>query len=264
MNEQLGAWALDSVNNVDLFALCDGLPDGSIDCIAADLPYSVTQNKWDELIPLAPMWAAFRRVIKMGGAIVLTATNPFSSLLVSSALDLYRDEWIWNKPMASGFLNANRYPMRCHEHVLVFCDSAPPYYPQMSKGEPYRALTASKSANYGAFEQIATISVGERFPRTVLDFANETGLHPTQKPLSLFSYLIRTYTQPGDVVLDPTCGSGTTALAARGCGRHFIIGDIGANWCELSRMRLAGRVAEHKAREAGQPFTLPLWGDGDE
>lgn len=243
MNE----YAPNEVHHADLFTLCDSLPDASVDMILCDLPYAVTQNGWDEIIPFAPMWSAFQRVIRRGGAIVLTATNPFSSKLVMSAMHLYRDEWIWHKSTASGFLNANRYPMRCHEHVLVFCDSAPPYYPQMGKGTPYRALTASKSTNYGKFDQIATVSSGERFPRTVIDFDNETGLHPTQKPVALFRYLIRTYTQPGELVLDPTAGSGTTALAAREESRQFICGDTSLEYVEVARKRLAA------------PFTLPMF-----
>lgn len=237
----LGTWKLNSVNCTDLFALCDGLPDASVDMILCDLPYAVTQNGWDELIPFAPMWTAFKRVIKPRGAIVLTASQPFTSALVMSNPSMFRYEWIWNKSQGSGFLDANRKPLKAHESVLVFAEERPVYYPQMTFGQPYiskrrNALTNSK--NYGKFGLVDTISNGERFPVSSLYFPNERTEHPTQKPVELFSYLIRTYTQPGELVLDPCVGSGTTAIAAREEGRQFICGDSSAEYVAIAQKRL--------------------------
>jgi site-specific DNA-methyltransferase (adenine-specific) len=252
---------LDTITNTDLFTLCDGLPDASIDMILCDLPYGTTACSWDTVIPFAPMWERFKRVIKPRGAIVLTASQPFTSALVMSNVAWFRCEWIWRKPQGTGYLNANRQPMKNHESAVCFAEGEHNYYPQMRKGEPYVAT----SGNVGGFVRdksvggYVTINLGERFPLTVLDYNAESGLHPTQKPVALFRYLIRTYTQPGEVVLDPCVGSGTTALAAQVEGRHFICGDTDADYCEIARARLQGRVEEYKARKEGKPYTLPLF-----
>ena len=203
------------------------LADASVAAVFADPPYAATRNSWDVAIPLDRLWPQLERVSR--GPIVLTAMQPFSSLLVTSRLSRFRHEWIWRKNKVSGHLNANRGPLRDHEAVLVFCDRQPPYNPQMTAGHrPGNfARRRTHSINYGV--QAETVYGGQttRFPRSVQDFDvvnndDPSRCHPTQKPVALFEYLIRTYTQPGDIVLDFCAGSGTTGLAAQRAGRGFI------------------------------------------
>lgn len=246
---KLGAWETDSIQHTDLLTLCDGLPDASVDMILADLPYGTTACAWDTVIPFSPMWERFKRVIKPRGALVLTASQPFTSALVMSNPTWFRCEWVWRKPQGTGYLNANRQPMKNHESGLVFADGVHDYYPQMRAGKAYRATRGAvggfvRDKSVGGY---LTINDGERYPLSVVDFDGETGLHPTQKPVALFRYLIRTYTQPGDLVLDPTCGSGTTALAAREEQRHWLCGDTALEYVEAARKRL------------GAPYTIPLF-----
>lgn len=229
---------IDTIQHADALDLLARLPDASVDMVLCDLPYQVTQNSWDVMIPLGGMWNNLHRICKERSAIVFTAMQPFTSLLVSSNMKMFRDEWIWRKSNGTGFLDAKNRPMRNHESILVFSRKRCDYYPQMREGDPYRCFTASETANYGKFDKIMTISTGERYPLTVLEFASDKGLHPTQKPVALFEYLIKTYTQEGDIVLDFTSGSGTTAVAARKCGRRFICGDNHLPYVELARERL--------------------------
>lgn len=193
------------------------------------------------MIPFEPMWAAFKRIIKPRGAIVLTASQPFTSALVMSNPKWFRCEWIWRKPQGTGYLNANRQPMKNHENILVFAKGEHNYHPEKLKGEPYRATRGAvggfvRDKTVGGY---LTVSNGERFPLSVLDYASNTGFHPTQKPVALFRYLIRTYTRAGELVFDPVVGSGTTALAARAEERRFIVGDSSAEYVEIARQRLA-------------------------
>lgn len=235
---------------MDALELCHAVADSGlrVDMILADLPYETTANEWDEAIPFEAMWAAFHRARKDGAPVVLTASQPFTTRLIASNLREFRYEWIWIKSQATGFLDANRKPLKAHESVLVFCDQRTPYYPQMGKGLPYKsAAKANSTTNYGSFGERLTVNDGDRYPRTTLEFQVEVGLHPTQKPTALFEYLIRTYTQPGELVLDPTCGSGTTAVAARQTGRQFIVGDLSPEYVAVTERRLA------------QPYTVPMF-----
>jgi site-specific DNA-methyltransferase (adenine-specific) len=180
------------------------IPDTSVDCIICDLPYGTTGNKWDSVIPMADLWGAWKRVCKPGAPIILFTQQPFTTTVAASNLKQLKTEWIWEKPQGTGFLNANRYPLKNHENLLVFCDRSPAYHPQKSAGaKPYITGRGRKSTNYGAFENQQTVNTdGSRYPKTVLSFNQEKGLHPTQKPVELLSYLIRTYTQPNAVILD--------------------------------------------------------------
>jgi site-specific DNA-methyltransferase (adenine-specific) len=249
------------------------LPDQSIDCILSDLPYGTTACHWDSIIPLEPMWAQFKRVIKPRGAIVLTASQPFTTRLIASNYEIFKYEWIWEKSIVGGFVHAKNKPLKSHENVLVFSlgttvhegqsDIRMNYYPQMEKGKPYRKtqrhtntgiLHAPSKAN---LEFVGSTSMSdERYPTSVIKFPNSNyeSLHPTQKPVALFEYLIRTYTQPGQLVLDPCIGSGTTAVAARQIGRHFIGGDITLEYVNRARARLAKPYAvDMFAGEGAQP-----------
>lgn len=197
------------------------LPDQSVDMVLCDLPYGTTQNKWDGVLPLDALWVEYWRVCR--GAVALTAAQPFTSALVMSAVDRFKYDWVWEKPKATGHLNAKKMPMRAHESVLVFGDG--PYNPQKTAGTPYKPNGGkSKRDNYGDFAAVREGSEdGSRYPRSVFRLTHETApWHPTQKPVALFEYLIRTYTNPGDTVLDNTAGSGTTAIAAENAGRKWI------------------------------------------
>lgn len=243
------AQARDRVYCCDLLSLCDALPDQSIDMILADLPYGTTACAWDTVIPFEPMWARFKRVIKPRGAIVLTASQPFTSALVMSNPAMFRYEWVWEKDNGTNFLNLEYGPFKVHENVLVFSDSLVSYQPQMASGRPYQLSRGMVYRSYlGAQEKgTTTINSGERHPRSVIKFNQQRGDHPTQKPVDLFRYLIRTYTQPGDTVLDPVVGSGTTAIAAREEQRRFICGDSSPEYVAIAQRRLAA------------PYTLPMF-----
>lgn len=171
----------------------------SVDMILCDLPYGTTACKWDTVIPFEPLWAQYRRVAKRNAAIVLTASQPFTSALVMSAPDVFRYEWIWEKSIATQFLDAKRKPLKKHENVCVFYAAQPTYNPQFTAGKPYKTNPkAPPTGIYGSHVRVATDNDGKRYPVTVNHFANERGLHPTQKPVALMEYLIRTYTQGRD------------------------------------------------------------------
>ena len=204
------------------------LEAGSVDMILCDLPYGTTQNKWDSIIPLDQLWAQYWRVAKPNAAIVLTAAQPFTSALVMSQPNAFKYEWVWNKIQPTGHLNAKKQPMRVHESVVVFYRAQSTYHPQMGSGDAIKRTKGGKrSTNYGEYESLGTDSGESRYPTTLLTISsgrspNARTVHPTQKPVALMEYLIRTYTNPGDTVLDNTMGSGTTGVAAIKSGRSFI------------------------------------------
>lgn len=204
------------------------IPDGSVDMVLCDLPYGTTQNKWDCPIELLKLWPEYWRVCKPDAAVVLTAQAPFDKVLGCSQLGHLKYEWIWEKSHATGHLNATKCPMKAHENILVFYKRQPTYIPIKTQG--HKRKTATKRVDltetYGkqAFDAL-TYDSTERYPRSVLQFQSDkqkSKLHPTQKPVALMEYLIRTYTNGGDTVLDNTMGSGTTGVAAVNTGRKFI------------------------------------------
>lgn len=220
------------------------IPDQSVDMILTDLPYGTTANVWDSIIPLDQLWAAWKRLCKPGAPIVLFAQAPFSITLAASNLKQLKTEWIWEKPQGTGFLNCNRYPLKSHENILVFCDQMPLYHPQKETGhQPYTTGRGKKSENYGAFENKETVNLdGSRYPKTVLKFNQEKGFHPTQKPVDLLSYLIKTYSNPGDTILDCTMGSGSTGVAALQTGRSFIGIERDEDYFWIAGKRMLGVV----------------------
>lgn len=217
----------------DCFDLMAKLPDASVDMVLADLPYGTTQNKWDSVLPLDRLWAEYWRVCKPNAAVVLTAAQPFTSILVTSNLRMFKHEWVWIKNRGSNFANTVREPMKEHESVLVFSKGKWTYNKQMQErtgsgvqaaGKPNSRGGFCSTTNYGAgnTERMSAILPKLRVPSSWQKYNCEVGLHPTQKPAALFEYLIRTYTNEGDTVLDNTAGSGTTAVAAERAGRKWI------------------------------------------
>lgn len=218
------------------------IPDNSIDMILCDLPYGTTQNKWDIIIPLNELWKQYERIIKPNGAIVLTAVQIFASQLIMSNPKLFKYDLIWKKTIASGQLNVNHMPLRLHEHILVFYKKQPVYNQQFTEGKPY---VIDRKANYkgeGYNKQTDSYkkNTGFRHPTSVLEFSNPRikGGHPTQKPISLFEYLIKTYTNEGDLILDNTIGSGTTAVACINTKRNFIGIELDKKYCEMAKKRI--------------------------
>ena len=233
---------LNTIYNEDCLEGMKRIPDKSVDMILADLPYGTTRNKWDSIIALEPLWEQYERVIKDDGAIVLTAQTPFDKVLGVSNLKKLKYEWIWQKPNGTGYLNANRMPMKNHENVLVFYKKLPVYHPQFTSGKPYTATRGTKGTNYGddvEGHDRVTINDGKRHPLSVQKFNSEKGLHPTQKPVALFEYLIKTYTNEGETVLDNVMGSGTTAIACLNTNRNFIGFELDANYHAIAMERIA-------------------------
>ena len=211
----------------DCLELMKDIPDNSIDAIICDLPYGTTACKWDSIIPFEPLWEQYERIIKDNGVIALFATNPFSSKLVSSNLKGFKHEWIWQKEQGVGFQVAKYRPMQEHEHVLVFGKNKIKYYPQMEKLE--KATKQKRKSNNGnslssplKYSDERTSVYTERYPTSIKKFNRDKGLHPTQKPVALIEYLIKTYTNEGELVLDNAMGSGTTGIACLNTNRRFI------------------------------------------
>lgn len=227
------------------------VPDASVDMVLADLPYGTTQCAWDSCIPLAPLWAQYRRICK--GPVVLFAQTPFDKVLGASNLSMLKYEWIWEKTNATGHLNAKKMPMKAHENILVFYDKTPIYNPIKTFGHVRKAAKkhGDGSPVYGkqCLDGVAYDST-ERYPRSVIEFASDkqvSNLHPTQKPVALCDYLIRTYTNPMDIVLDNCMGSGTTGVAALAAGRQFIGIDDDAEFFAVAKERIKRLLAEQRA-----------------
>ena len=228
----------------DCLELMKSIPDGSIDAIITDPPYQKTQNSWDSIIPLEPMWEQIKRVIKPNGAIVLFGQNTFTFKLGLSNEKMFRYTLTWEKTKAGGFLNAKRMPLQAHEDILVFYKKLPTYNPQFEEGKPYtkKAVTNGDGRNYGNFDRVGQVSVneGKRYPRSVVKFSNDNhgSLHPTQKPVSLMEYLIKTYTNECETVLDFTMGSGSTGVACVNTNRNFIGIEMDENYFNIAEKRI--------------------------
>jgi site-specific DNA-methyltransferase (adenine-specific) len=198
------------------------IPDKSIDMILCDLPYGTTTCKWDTIIPFEPLWEQYKKIIKDNGAIVLTASQPFTSALVMSNPDMFSCSWIWEKEQGTNFMVCKRQPMKVHEDILIFSNKQPVYNPIMTEGKPYISGKGTSGDVTGNVIKVQTINTGTRYPRSVVKINRETGLHPTQKPVALFEYLIKTYTNESETVLDNCMGSGTTGVACKNLNRNFI------------------------------------------
>ena len=229
----------------DCLELMKQIPDDSVDMVLCDLPYGMTQNKWDAVIPFEALWAEYRRIRKPSAAIVLTAAQPFTSALIMSNPKEFKYQWVWDKVQPTGHLNAKKKPMRRHEDVIVFYAEQPIYNPQLTEGKVIKrtAGKAPQSTNYGHFESVGGDSGTTRQPTTILQVSsgrspNARTVHPTQKPVALMEYLIRTYTNKGDTVLDNTMGSGTTGVACANTGRKFIGIEMDEKYFEIAKDRI--------------------------
>jgi len=233
------------------------IPSGSVDMILTDPPYGTTACKWDSPIPLHPMWEQLKRIIKPNGVIVLMAQTPFDKVLGASNLSMLKYEWIWDKPAATGHLNAKKAPMKAHENALVFSDDEaehwnmmvfygkPPHYiPQMTSGHsPVNSYTKTKGDGecYGKTSVVSGGGSTQRYPRSIQTFSSDKqkqALHPTQKPVALMEYLIKTYTNEGETVLDFTMGSGTTGVASVNLGCKFIGIELDQKYFDIAKQRI--------------------------
>ena len=224
------------------------IPDGSVDMVLADLPYGTTTCKWDAIIPLSPLWENYDRITKKDAVIALTSAQPFTSALVMSNPKMFRFEWVWDKRRAGNFFAVKNEPLRVHENIMIFSKGRPLYSPQMEKGDCYTRVPAKKETTgwaYGKATREATVNAGERYPRSIIPIGsrNNGKVHPTQKPVALFEYLIRTYTRPGEVVLDNCFGSGTTGVACVNTGRRFIGIEKHEPYFEIGQNRINTAIA---------------------
>jgi len=226
----------------DCLELLPTLGESSIDMLLVDLPYGTTACKWDSVIPLEPLWAEFNRVCKENAAMVFTAAQPFTTMLAASNLRHFRYEWIWEKPQGTNPMNAKVMPLKSHENVLVFYRKKPTYNPQMWYSTPYGGFSSETSKIgevYGsAKSKHRDNPEGSRYPKTVLRFKQEKGLHPTQKPVEMMEYLIRTYSNKGETILDCTMGSGTTGVACVNTGRNFVGMESNGEYFTLAKERI--------------------------
>ena len=227
------------------------IPDKSIDMILCDLPYGTTACKWDTIIPLDELWGQYKRIIKDNGAIVLTSSQPFTTDIINSNRNNFKYEWIWDKKMVTGVGQVKIKPMKCHENILVFYKLPPVYNPQKRQvKKPFGKLsvTKSKTASIKQYDKVS-YSVGVGYPKTIIEFPRPNnlsggGLHPTQKPVALFEYLIKTYTNERDLILDNCAGSGTTAIACRNTNRNYILIEKEKKYIDVINKRIEEHVVQ--------------------
>jgi len=231
----------------DCLDIMQKIDTASVDMILADLPFGSTNCQWDSQIDLKKLWKQYERIIKDHGAILLFGQTPFDKVLGCSNLKLLRYEWIWEKPQATGHLNAKKIPMKAHENILCFYKKLPTYNPQKTYNHKRKISTAHHKRNtstgeiYGKCDDFSDYNSTERYPRSVQIFHSDKqklNLHSTQKPLALCEYLINTYTNEGDLVLDNVCGSGTTGVACKKLNRNFIMIEKDLDFFNISLNRL--------------------------
>ena len=236
----------------DCLELMNKIPDKSIDMILCDLPYGTTKNKWDSVLPFDKMWEQYDRIIKENGCIALFADGMFMSDLMQSNKKLWRYNLVWDKELISGFLNANRMPLRSHEEICIFYKKLPTYNPQFTDGEPLHGMGTkfsqekNKNNNYGNFDSCNNPSAKrtgdtKKYPKSIVKFPRPAScvmIHPTQKPVELLEWLIKTYTNENDFVLDNCMGSGSTGVAAVGINRNFIGMELEEKYFNIAKERI--------------------------
>ncbi len=246
---------LDRIYNEDCLEGMKRIPDGSVDAVICDLPYGVLNKQseggsWDSIIPLEPLWEQYKRIIKDNGAIVLFAQGMFTAQLMMSNQKMWRYNLVWDKVLKTGFLNSKKMPLRQHEDICVFYKNLPTYNPQMVKCEPHKRNHSKGNGKhrevnrcYGNYVETPTIISDEKFPTSIISIPKQhivgKSYHPTEKPVSLIQWLIRTYSNKGDVILDNTIGSGTTAIAAIREKRHFIGFELNEKYYKIACDRIA-------------------------
>lgn len=229
----------------DCLEIMKTLPAASVDLILCDLPYGSSACSWDSPIPLDKLWAFYVGLVKESSTAVFTSSQPFTTRLITSNLGLFKYCWIWEKNRATNFPNAKKRPLTAHEEICVFASGKTRYSPQKSNG--HTPTNSAKGAQQGEIYRGSTIrnyhgGVTTRYPRTILKFNCERGLHPTQKPVALMEYLIKTYTKEGDTVLDNCMGSGTTGVACKNLNRNFIGIEKDEKYFELASKRIEGSI----------------------
>lgn len=240
---------LNRIYNEDCMKGMKEIPDKSIDMILCDLPYGVTSCQWDKVIPLDKLWQEYKRIIKDNGAIVLTAVQPFTTALIHSNPRWYRYCWYWRKNIATGFAISKYQPLRCVEDIVVFYKKASTYHPQglVKLIQPKLIPAGSKGTIYGKNLTHTHVREYTNYPTNLLELKCERGLHPTQKPVELFEYLIKTYTNEGDTVLDNCMGSGTTAVACIQTGRNYIGFETSKEYCQIAENRTKNAAGSSSA-----------------
>lgn len=236
----------------DCLQLMPDIPDGSVDMILCDLPYQATQNRWDVMVPVKQLWEQYKRIIKPNGAILLFGIPPFSTIVAGGGVELFRYSWYWHKPH-TGQLNAKRMPLKNVEEIMVFYKKQPIYNPQFTYSTPYVITRKGYKGSecYGAQRDHTAISDGKRYPTQILDYKVEgKRLHPTQKPVALCEYLIKTYTNENDIVLDNCMGCGTTCIAAVQANRRYIGLELNAEYYNIAKQRIEDATEQlYKTRE---------------
>ena len=242
---EAGTIAPDSIINADCLEAMKFIPDKSIDCIICDLPYGTTSHHWDSVIPFDLLWEQYKRIIKPNGAIALFSGQPFTSALVMSNPKWFKYEWIWDKRMTNNFAMAKKQPLRSHENICVFYKNQCKYYPQNDNtrtSRPFGKCEGSSSSVYGNHGAVKNFKVG--YPKLIITFARPNNLskdgniHPTQKPVPLIEYLIKTYTLEDEIIVDNTAGSGTLAIAAINTNRRYICIEKDPDYFEVMRDRI--------------------------
>ena len=240
---------LNTIYNEDCLEGMKRIPDKSVDMILCDLPYGTTACKWDTIIPFEPLWEQYERVIKDNGAIVLTASQPFTSALIMSNPKMFKHDWVWHKSRSGSAITARYRPIKLHEDIIVFCKASPNYNPQMTKGTPYirkESKTRENNHKFGVQGNTNVVNKGTRYPITIQHFkqnwSRQQQLHPAQKPVALFEYLIKTYTNEGETVLDNCIGSGTTAIACMNTNRNYIGFELDEEYHKLSEQRISEHI----------------------
>lgn len=230
--------------NNDCLKILPTLPDHSVDMVLADLPFGTTKNQWDHIIPMDQLWGQYKRLLKVGGVVALFGDEPFSSSLRLSNPKWYRYDWYWIKNRGSGFLNAKKMPLKAVETISIFYPKLPLYNPQMLSGKSYKAKNDTKSNNWGSYKTgWTTDNKGTRYPVNAINFTKlAKTIHPTQKPVDLLEYLIKTYTNEGMTVLDNVMGSGSTGVACKNLNRSFIGIEKDPDYFKLAKERLDGNV----------------------
>ena len=231
----------------DCLNILPKLADNSGDMLLVDLPYGTTACKWDSVIPLDQLWKQYNRICKKNAAMVFTAAQPFTTILASSNIENFKYEWIWEKPQGTNPMNAKVMPLKSHENILVFYRKKPTYNPQMWYSTPYSGFSSNVSKIgevYGSQQSKHRDNPeGSRYPKTILKYKQEKGLHPTQKPVGLMEYLIKTYTNEDEIVLDNTMGSGTTGVACMNTNRKFIGIESDKKYFDIAKQRIkVGRL----------------------